>query len=233
MSDHFNQLLDASLIALPWLAFLSGLAGSLHCVGMCGGLVAACTPNKKGIWLYQFGRLLGYSLLALFAGTIGHLISTQFQNTFLKLAPSLTLGFLFIFWGWNAIKGKKEVSSPRFLQKTYKTIWSSVLPSFGSEIKPFGVGFFSILLPCGLLYALILMVAAFQSPLKGLVAIFFFWLGTLPAMSIAPEVFQKIMAKFFGKSPKLIGTCFVLLGIITVSYRLFLSFQGGDAPSCH
>lgn len=238
MSGHFNQLLDASYYALPWLAFLAGLGGSLHCVGMCGGLVSACAPDKKSIWVYQFGRLLGYSLLGLFAGTIGHLISQSFQHNFMKLVPALTLGALFIFWGWTSYKGKKEIASPGFIQKTYNHIWKTIMPNMSGSLKPFGVGFFSILLPCGLLYALVISVAAFHDPIKGLMAMFFFWLGTVPAMALAPNVFQTLMTKFFNKSPRLIGATFMFLGVLTISYRLFMLYSGDasagvEGPSCH
>jgi sulfite exporter TauE/SafE len=236
LSDHFSHLLDASLYALPWLAFLAGLGGSLHCVGMCGGLVSACSPDKKSIWIYQVGRLLGYSLLGIFAGTIGHLISQSFQNNFLKLAPALTLGFLFILWGWTSLKGKKEIATPGFIQKTYNHIWKTIMPNMHGNLKPFGVGFFSIMLPCGLLYALVISVAAFQDPAKGLMAMFFFWLGTIPAMALAPNLFQLLMQMFFNRSPRLIGATFMVLGILTISYRLFMLYSGeptAEGPSCH
>lgn len=237
MSAPFNEFLDASMYALPWLAFLAGLGGSIHCVGMCGGLVSACAPDKKSIWVYQFGRLLGYSMLGLFAGTLGHLISQQFQHTFMKLVPALTLGFLFIFWGWTSLNGKKEIKSPGFIQKAHTHLWKIIMPGVSDSLKPFGVGFFSILLPCGLLYGIVIAVAAFHDPMKGLLAMFFFWLGTVPAMALAPNLFNKLVSKVFNRSPKVIGICFMALGILTISYRLFIIFgqASGDtgAPSCH
>ena len=118
MSVPFSSLLDASIYALPWLSFLAGLGGSLHCIGMCGGLVGACAPDRKSIWVYQFGRLLSYSLLGLLAGMIGHLISQSFQNQFLNLIPAITLGLLFIFWGFKALRGEKEINSPRFIKNS-------------------------------------------------------------------------------------------------------------------
>ncbi len=237
--DHFNQIIDASLIALPGLAFLAGLGGSLHCVGMCGGLVSACSPDKKSIWIYQMGRLLGYSLLGLFAGTLGHLISQGFKHQFMVLAPSITLGILFITWGWNSYKGKKEVKSPGFIKKTYSHLWRILIPNVSGALKPFGVGFFSILLPCGLLYSLVITVAAFHDPARALLAMFFFWLGTVPAMALAPNLFKNIMDKLFKRSQKYVGITFMSIGVLTIAVRVIMiinmdpSLEGAEAPTCH
>ena len=80
MSVPLIEIKDASLIALPWIAFLIGLGGSLHCVSMCGGLVTACAKTKREVAVYQVGRLMGYLLIGLFASVLGHLLIGQFQK---------------------------------------------------------------------------------------------------------------------------------------------------------
>lgn len=237
MLDHSKDLLDASLYALPWLAFLAGLGGSLHCVGMCGGLVTACSPNKKSVWIYQLGRLAGYSLLGLFAGTLGHLISKSFQHHFFNLVPTLTIGTLFIIWGLSSYLERSIIKPPRFITKLYDSLWKVAMPGVSSSLKPFGVGFFSILLPCGLLYGLVISVAAFHDPLRALTAMFFFWLGTVPAMALAPEFINRVLSNFFKRSPKVIGLIFMILGVATILYRMYSFYSGANSgtqgPSCH
>ncbi|MVM38574.1 hypothetical protein GO730_15110 [Spirosoma sp. HMF3257] len=60
----------------PWLttAFLTGLISSLHCVGMCGPLVAALPVGRlaqgqrwKAVALYHTGRIATYSILGALA----------------------------------------------------------------------------------------------------------------------------------------------------------------------
>lgn len=60
-----------------WLAFSAGLAGSGHCLGMCGGIVTAlalskrdCTAAQRFMFnlLYHAGRICTYTLLGLLAG---------------------------------------------------------------------------------------------------------------------------------------------------------------------
>ena len=230
----FDHLLDASIIALPGLAFLAGLGGSLHCVGMCGGLVTACTSNKKGVVLYQLGRLFGYSLLGLFAGTIGNILAVQKGSPILTLLPAITLGTMFILWGYGALKGARvEIPVPGIYNRVYKSVWSTVMGTGSGPYRPMGVGFFSIFLPCGLLYGIVIVAATFQSPIKGMLAMFFFWLGTVPAMGLAPGLFKKVMGKFFNRSPKVLGVTFMILGILTISWRVFAYLNASGGESCH
>ena len=65
---------------------LLGLAGSGHCLAMCGPLVAALGPRLhsltrgrhfRRLLLYHAGRLATYLLLALPAGILGRLLSLQ------------------------------------------------------------------------------------------------------------------------------------------------------------
>ena len=49
-------------------AFLIGLAGSLHCVGMCGPVMLAfngASQKKGGFVLYHSGRILSYLIIGL------------------------------------------------------------------------------------------------------------------------------------------------------------------------
>ena len=62
-----------------WTAFLLGLAGSLHCAGMCGPLVLALAKARPrtmrestGRIFYHLGRVASYCLLGLVLGLLGH-----------------------------------------------------------------------------------------------------------------------------------------------------------------
>ena len=61
-----------------WAAFILGLLGSLHCVGMCGPLAIvihqqALQQNRQpwvGVVLYHIGRVSTYILLGILIGLI-------------------------------------------------------------------------------------------------------------------------------------------------------------------
>src|SRR5512132_2920211 len=73
----------ASLAALMVTAFLVGLAGGVHCMAMCGGIVAALNlrapapaARSRGAArqiAYSLGRVLSYSLAGAVAGAAGGL----------------------------------------------------------------------------------------------------------------------------------------------------------------
>ncbi len=67
-------MLELSLIS----AFLVGLLGGVHCVGMCGGIVSAVSvhlPQHKSnlsfLLAYNAGRILSYGLAGALAGLVG------------------------------------------------------------------------------------------------------------------------------------------------------------------
>ncbi|MEO3958985.1 sulfite exporter TauE/SafE family protein, partial [Chromobacterium piscinae] len=58
-----------------WILFLAGLLGGGHCVGMCGGIVAALTlhqPSGYARWRvlagYNLGRIASYALIGALLG---------------------------------------------------------------------------------------------------------------------------------------------------------------------
>ena len=67
-------MLELSLMS----AFLVGLLGGSHCVGMCGGIVGAVSmhlPQSKSkvpfLLAYNTGRVLSYTLAGVIAGLVG------------------------------------------------------------------------------------------------------------------------------------------------------------------
>ncbi len=233
LSDLFSGFAGSSLIALPWIAFLAGLGGSVHCVGMCGGLVSATSKTRKEIWLYQVGRLLGYSFLGLFGGTLGHIFSQYFNSQVTSLLPAIALGGLFIIWGLKTFRGEAKKIKPNLFSKMRQSIWSKIIPTLPGPGKSFGVGLFSILLPCGFLYSMIIVVTSFHDPIKALIATFFFWVGTLPALTIAPDILVKYLKKFLNSSPKVLGSSFMIIGIVTIAYRISMTYHLHHGGSCH
>lgn len=215
----------------PWVSFIAGIGGSLHCVGMCGGLVTASCDKSKDIVRYQFGRLAGYLLLGAFAGYLGSLIKFESSSPFITILPGLTLGLLFLFWGIQSFRGKKaELPMPKFMGKFYSFLWRKLVFKNMNFSKSFFTGLISIFLPCGLLYGIALGTMALQHPLLSLASMFFFWLGTVPSMVIAPSIFQKILVPFKTMLPKTYAISLILIGLTTVSFRAVKYHELHSAP---
>lgn len=215
----------------PWVAFIAGIGGSLHCVGMCGGLVTASCDKNKDIVRYQLGRLLGYLGLGLFAGFLGSLIKFENASPLVTIIPGLTIGLLFLFWGIQNWRGKKaELPMPKFMSKVYSFLWRKLVYKNMNFSKSFFTGLISIFLPCGLLYGIVLGGVAVQHPLMALLSMFFFWLGTVPSMMLAPHVLKKILNPLRNKLPKTYGATLILIGLITVSFRVVTYYDLQSKP---
>jgi len=72
-------------------AFVIGLLGGTHCVGMCGGIVGALTaglaePARRSrlrLFItqlsYNLGRIASYALAGVLAGVLGHQAGLVFR----------------------------------------------------------------------------------------------------------------------------------------------------------
>lgn len=223
---------------IPWIALVAGFSGSLHCVGMCGGLVTASCHNKKDIFGYQVGRLASYLVLGLIGGSLGKILNIKSQSTFLSILPSLIIGLIFIYWGVKSFKPQsKPIQSTTLLNKAYKNLWQKFILHNDNKSRSYLVGMLSIFLPCGLLYGIVLGTMATQTPIGAIVGMFFFWLGTLPAMVFAPGLIQKILNPFKMRKPKIYAVCLVLIGLTTIGHRAtkHYNFTSNEKEqhSCH
>jgi len=231
---HYSEILDSSLTMIPWIAFLAGIGGSLHCVGMCGGLVVTCAPTKKSVFTYQIGRLLGYSFLGLLAGSLGHLLTFSQTSPAYSLIPAFLIGGLLIFWGLKSWLGKKaELPVPQTFRKFHMNIWQKMMGKTNGSTKSFTIGALSIFLPCGLLYGVVLTVASFQNPLIGLMSMFFFWLGTVPAMNFAPDIVRRVFKPLVQKLPRMTALCLIGIGVFTISSRVYGVYMQASGATCH
>ena len=219
---------------VPLTAFLFALAGSPHCVGMCGGLVVATCNSTTDNVIYQIGRLIGYTLMAIVIALIGHQI--DFIRPYLGTLGGVAFGLFFILWGVQFFRGRPiEVKLPKFLNALTQRVWKvPFLFSRQSHLRAFLVGFFSFLLPCGLLYAVLLGMISLQSPLMMGLTLFSFWLGTLPAMIFAPEILKRGLQKTLGHfSPRVLGATFFVVGVVTIGWRMYGLYQSSTGAHVH
>ena len=211
---------DLSSDFLPYASLVAGLAGSLHCVGMCGGLVIASCDGGRDVFKYQAGRLLGYLIMGSVAFLFGYAIKGLVSFQYAPVISGFFLGILFIYWGVRSINGQRaELPLPGFVRKVYQYFYRNLVARAGSY-RSFVVGLISILLPCGLIYGLILSALAMGEYQDIVVSLFFFWLGTLPAMMGAPQLIKKILHPLRRKLPKAYALIFIFIGVLTIVGRL-------------
>ncbi|MEY3398943.1 MAG: hypothetical protein RL220_1537 [Bacteroidota bacterium] len=167
------------------IALGMGLAGSLHCVGMCGPLHAALGgSNQSGRKILGFrlinhaGRILTYAALGVIAGSVGKGLASAGLQQWLSVISGILILLLVILY---QIKGSFQ--TPVILRFTQ---W--LRNSFGSLVKSgtasswFFLGIINGLLPCGLVYFAMAGSTATGSSLGGALFMTAFGLGTVPAL---------------------------------------------------
>ena len=183
--NHFVPLVVA--------AFFQGLLGGFsHCIGMCGVFVVsyAGLPDKgerRGLHperhvLFHGGRLLSLGFLGLLGGALG---SLGHEWASAQGWVSLCVGVVLIglALGFAGLVPRFQLPEPDVLGAgggIGRRLFRQALQS-RSKLKPFLIGLFVGLLPCGLTYyALIPTLTA--TPLLGMVIMLCFGLGTIPGL---------------------------------------------------
>ena len=167
-------------------AFLLGLLGSLHCVGMCGP-IALALPNASKGWgavagalLYNLGRILTYLLLGLIIGAFGRgLFLAGVQSWF-----SVILGILLIvvaILSLNVETYIKRFPPVQRLQNWVSRSMAKLLRREGLQIN-FLIGALNGLLPCGLVYVAIAGAVLSDTWMQSALYMGGFGAGTLPLM---------------------------------------------------
>tara|TARA_R110002049_G_scaffold71370_1_gene183886 strand:+ start:51412 stop:52113 length:702 start_codon:yes stop_codon:yes gene_type:complete len=206
-------------------AFLLGLLGSFHCVGMCGPIAFMLPVDQTNsfkkisqIAIYHFGRLLAYSSIGIIFGLVGkslHIFGFQQQL-------SIGIGVLMIF---VVLIPQKTFNKYNFSKPIYKAI-SKIKSALGSALKKktadtfLAIGFLNGFLPCGLVYMAVFAAIAGGNALNGSLYMAVFGLGTIPLMTTviyfshflkgsARQKIQKAIPFFV----VFIGTLFILRGL--------------------
>ncbi len=217
---------------IPAAAFLMGVTGSIHCVAMCGAIATTCSSKVSYNINYQVGRVISYSTLGLIAGLMGTSFRQLSDNPYIKNIPAFMLGLFFIYWGVSTLLNRKSliklpVSLSAYLHNTLGRFYGKSESSYRSLM----IGLLTALLPCGLLYGVVISLAMFQNPLSGFLGMFSFCLGTIPALFISPTIIQKMIQPLQRKFPKAMSMTLISFGLLTISYRIYTSYE--TAAACH
>ncbi len=176
--------------------FLMGLIGSVHCVGMCGGIASLLGGQIKNgnsqprhilgfSLLYNTGRISSYTLAGILIAVLGQLTTIAGQQAGLPDISRLLIGLLTLFFGfylmgWTFFLLPLEKMGS-FLWRWIEPIARKLLP-VRSWPQAFMLGSLWGWLPCGLVYVALSWSAVSADPVQGGLLMAAFGLGTLPAM---------------------------------------------------
>ncbi len=175
-----------------WSAFILGLLGSLHCVGMCGP-IALALPGKGlgGRLLYNAGRISTYASIGFISGLLGMGILLAGAQQYL----SVLLGSIMLSLVLLSLLHRKAKWMQRISQKPFLWVQHRLGPLLSNPrwTSLYLIGLLNGLLPCGFVYVALSGALLSHAPLSGALFMAFFGLGTVPAMLAV-----SMMRQFFG-----------------------------------
>lgn len=176
--------------------FVTSLVGSWHCALMCGGFSYSFTSGQASrLTLYHLGRMLSYTALGGVAGKFGEVL-LHGNSPVLRIISFLFFFLILGFFATSIIR----IFKPHLFASPSNSLPQNFLKNlFVRSINLPGSGFFigvlTVFLPCGWLYGFLLAAASSGSLEAGALTMFVFWLGGLPALTLAPIYFRKSFQK--------------------------------------
>lgn len=179
---------DITLLA----ALITGLLGSVHCVGMCGGIVGSLTVELKKnnnnplgfIFLYNLGRIISYMFAGILIASIGESSSNLFSQNAQQIGTWLSSVFMILLGlyiaGWWKLLALLETAGSHLWQ--YIQPFSNKLLPIKSYSQAFMLGALWGWLPCGMVYAMLVFALSSQDAVQGGLIMLAFGLGTLPTL---------------------------------------------------
>lgn len=216
---------------LPLLAaaFVTGLLGSAHCFGMCGGIsgLFAVSANVSSLRsqvpraiAYNLGRILSYAVLGAIVAVLGQTMVDSIPG--LTAPVRLASGFLIILVGVQ-LAFNWQLLAP--LEHAGAKLWKRIAPAakglvpVRNNAQALGLGLIWGWLPCGLVYSVLLLAATTANPADGGLVMVAFGLGTMPAM-LATGLSASKLAQFMSGKRIGAGLLIILLGVATIAMPL-------------
>ncbi|MET3113743.1 sulfite exporter TauE/SafE [Pedobacter sp. CG_S7] len=203
-----------------YLAFMIGLLGSVHCIGMCGPLAFAVPSLKPGMGylvldkiLYQFGRIISYCVLGVFVGLIGR----QIWMSGMQQGISIFTGLLIIVAACSRIFKFSTGNRSSFLLKPFHKLFGYALKHKANHLI---IGMINGLLPCGFVYLALAGAVNTGSVANAAAYMFWFGVGTAPLMLLATismgftgNLFRRRINKVIPFMMLFLGMWFILRGM--------------------
>jgi len=222
-------------------AFLLGLMGSAHCVGMCGGMAGALSlplstaniSNRKKAFIqlcFAIGRISGYGLAGYLAGSFSWALLNITGSGFVVLARVLA-GLFMIFLGlflsgwWNGLLRVEKLGTK---------LWQGISPLITTLTpadtipRALAVGLLWGWLPCGMVYSMLIFSMSSGDGIQGAGIMLMFGLGTIPAvmsMGLAANNILAYLQKTWVKN--IFGGIIILFGIWTIWAALTIGLHSG------
>lgn len=212
-----------------WLAFMTGLLGSGHCLGMCGGLVSGffMKLGARGYWpylAYHGARVSVYALVGLVAALVGTVLVATGMVGLAQGVLQIVAGVIVIMLGLDLlgvspVRNTAGFAPIAWLRRQFVAA-AQKGPVLGATIG----GAINGLMPCSMTMAMAVQATTAPSPPEGMLLMLAFGAGTLPSMLSASFLFGKLGPRLRGWLLKGAALFVIALGMSTLwsGIRLYL-----------
>lgn len=234
-------MIESPIILALASALSLGFLSSLHCVGMCGGIMGALTmavsPQNAGqrafyVLTYNLGRIITYAVIgALLGGVLATIPSANMALRWVAGLLLIAMGLYLANW-WQGLT---------YLERGGQVIWRRIQPlsksllPVNSGLKAFILGGVWGWLPCGLVYSALAFAATQQNAQQAAMVMIAFGLGTLPAVfatGMAAESLRRLAQKTGIR--RALGLLIVVFGVWTLWASLpFAHDHSGHGHDAH
>jgi len=220
--DHSMHVMAAATGFDYTLAFIAGVLGSGHCLGMCGALVSGYFMNvgeNKSLlpyFAYQLTRIFVYVSIGLLAATLGVVLVSggmfgKFQSILQMAIGSIVIILALGILGLIPWQGSVKLLPMNILRKGYASARTKG-PVVGAMIA----GFLNGLMPCPLTFAMYVEATSATSIFEGGALMLAFGAGTLPTMLFISFAFAKMGAGLRGFMLKSAAVIMIFMGLNTI-----------------
>lgn len=220
------------------LIFVSGVVGSSHCVGMCGGFVltiGSVAPNLSSNLLrqtvYSSGRIATYAFLGAIAGVAGLRLTVIAGPTLhVQAVLAVAAGLFLILQGliaarvlpsWKQITGRAGGCTSGCF---------SALLMGRDYCHCFVAGVFTGFLPCGLVYAFLTLAVGSAGLFRGMAIMTAFGLGTVPVLMLTGCSGSLLSLRLRRHAFTLAAWCIVVTGAVSIARGA--SAYLANTPAC-
>jgi len=199
------------------LAFMIGLTGSGHCLGMCGGLVSAFFMKVKAAGIraylaYHGARLAIYALVGLVAAALGAALVSSGGIGLAQGVLQIVAGIVVILLGLDLmgvspIRNTVGFAPLAWLRRQFVAATQKG-PVLGAAIA----GAINGMMPCSMTMSMAVQATTAPSVAEGMLLMLAFGAGTLPSMLSATFLFGRLGPRLRGWLLRIAALFVIALG---------------------
>lgn len=201
------------------LAFVTGILGALHCIGMCSGLNAGFfaglrrSPRVSDLAIFHAMRIGIYTVLGVSGALLGRVISSsgivgKAQGLLMMLAGGIVVFLGLKLGGWIGPRARPA-------ERAVIVPLHAMLSQSRAHLSPLVAGLLNGLVPCSLVFSVAIHAAATADPLQAGLLMLAFGAGTLPTLLTLSLLGATVGCRVHGLAARFAGLGVVMLGLWT------------------